>query len=114
MASILSIGFAVSRSWRTAQRQNEATAARFRLRVAGASPAVSARYARTGPADRPAISPSERGPGASCGCQDGGPGSLSKASERATSSVGVTVDLGVAETAGKLSTESYDAYSIAG
>ena len=46
MASILSIGFALSRSWRTAQRQNEATAARLRLRVAGAS---SARYAR----DRP-------------------------------------------------------------
>jgi len=58
MASILSIGFAVSRSWRTAQRQNEATAARLRLRVAGASPAISARYARTGPADRSPISPS--------------------------------------------------------
>jgi hypothetical protein len=43
MVSILSIGFAGTRSWRTAQRQNEATAARLRLRVDGARPATSAR-----------------------------------------------------------------------
>ena len=43
MVSILSIGFARSRSWRTAQRQNEAAAARLRLRVDGARPVTSAR-----------------------------------------------------------------------
>jgi hypothetical protein len=47
MVSILSIGFAGTRSWRTAQRQNEATAARLRLRVDGTRPATSARSART-------------------------------------------------------------------
>jgi hypothetical protein len=39
MVSILSIGFARRRSWRTAQRQNEATAARLRVRVDGAGSA---------------------------------------------------------------------------
>ena len=58
MVSILSIGLAASRSWRTAQRQNEATAARLRLRVDGASPAISARYARTGAAVSSPIPPS--------------------------------------------------------
>ena len=50
MASMRSIGLASSSSCRTAHLQNEATAARLRLRVAGACPAISPRNARTGAA----------------------------------------------------------------
>jgi len=58
MVSMRSIGLASSRSCRTAHLQNEATAARLRLRVAGACPAISPRNARTGTAVSAAISPS--------------------------------------------------------
>ena len=58
MASMRSIGLASSSSCRTAHRQNDATAARLRLRVAGACPAISPRNARTGAAVRSPISPS--------------------------------------------------------
>src|SRR6266404_1979730 len=50
MVSMRSIGLASSSSCRTAHLQNEATAARLRLRVAGACSAISARNARTGAA----------------------------------------------------------------
>ncbi len=58
MASMRSIGLASSSSCRTAHLQNEATAARLRLRVAGVCPAISPRNARTGAAVSPAMSPS--------------------------------------------------------
>ncbi len=58
MASMRSIGLASSRSCLTAHLQNDATAARLRLRVDGACPATSLRNARTGTADSPAMSPS--------------------------------------------------------
>ena len=58
MVSMRSIGLASSSSCRTAHLQNDATAARLRLRVAGACPAISPRNARTGAADSPAMSPS--------------------------------------------------------
>ena len=56
--SMRSIGLAASSSWRTAHLQKEATAARLRLRAAGAWPAISPRNARTGAAVSPAILPS--------------------------------------------------------
>jgi len=58
MVSMRSIGLASSSSCRTAHLQNDATAARLRLRVEGACPAISARNARTGAAVTPAMSPS--------------------------------------------------------
>jgi hypothetical protein len=58
MVSMRSIGLASSRSCRTAHLQNDATAARLRLRVDGACPAISPRNARTGDADRSSMSPS--------------------------------------------------------
>jgi hypothetical protein len=56
--SMRSIGLASSRSCRTAHLQNEATAARLRLRVGGACPAIPDRNARTGAAVISPISPS--------------------------------------------------------
>ena len=58
MASMRPIGLAASSSCRTAHLQNEATAARLRLRVEGACPAISPRNARTGVAVSSPISPS--------------------------------------------------------
>jgi len=58
MVSMRSIGLASSSSCRTAHVQNEATAARLRLRVAGACPAISERNARTGAAVSAAMPPS--------------------------------------------------------
>ena len=58
MVPMRSTGLASSRSCLTAHLQNDATAARLRLRVEGACPAIAARKARTGAADSPAMSPS--------------------------------------------------------
>ena len=58
MVSMRSIGLAASSSCRTAHLQNEATAARLRLRVDGACPATAPRNARTGAAVSAAMSPS--------------------------------------------------------
>ena len=58
MPSMRAIGLASSSSCLTAHLQNDATAARFRLRVDGACPAISPRNARTGAADSSPISPS--------------------------------------------------------
>ena len=55
MVSMRSIGLLSSSSCRTAHLQNEATAARLRLRVAGACPAIWPRNARSGVAVSPAI-----------------------------------------------------------
>jgi hypothetical protein len=59
MVSILSIGLASSRSWRTAHLQNEATAARLRLRVAADKAPIEVRKFRIGGALSSAISPSQ-------------------------------------------------------
>ena len=58
MASMRSIGLASSSLCRTAHLQNATTAARSRLRVAGACPAILPGNARTGAAVDPTISPS--------------------------------------------------------
>ena len=58
MVSMRSIGLASSSSCRTAHVQNEATAARLRLRVAGACPAITPGNARTGAAVSAPMSPS--------------------------------------------------------
>jgi hypothetical protein len=59
MVSILSMGLASRRSWRTAHRQKEETAARLRLRVTADSSPMSARNTRIGSAVRSASSPSQ-------------------------------------------------------
>ncbi|TCO55649.1 hypothetical protein EV192_10771 [Actinocrispum wychmicini] len=58
MVSMRSIGFVSSSSCRTAHRQNDATAARLRLRLDGASAAISDRHARIGAAINSLISSS--------------------------------------------------------
>ena len=57
MVSMRSIGLASRSSCRTAHLQNDATAARLRLRMAGVRPAISPRNAGTGAADSSPIWP---------------------------------------------------------